>query len=214
VVEGYTDVLMAHQLGVSNVVATLGTALNARHVKQLQRFVGRVVLVFDADAGGDTGVDRALGIFLSQDVDLAIASLPEGYDPCDLLLQRGAEAFRSALGSAVDALEFKIDQILSQRNTESIEGKRRAVDSLLGMLALAPWQTGETGAIKRQLVVTRIAHRFSLSEESLWGRLAEIREGSRSRSQAGGPGAGGPNTGAREEPPAQGSPAGRSMKAS
>ena len=58
VVEGYTDVLMAHQMGVLPVVATMGTALNVRHVRQLRRFAPRVVLVFDADAGGDAGVDR------------------------------------------------------------------------------------------------------------------------------------------------------------
>src|SRR5438132_10937946 len=67
VVEGYTDVLMAHQLGVGEVVATMGTALNARHVHNLRKFAPRVVLVFDADAGGTTGVDRALEIFVSQD---------------------------------------------------------------------------------------------------------------------------------------------------
>src|SRR5262245_25193576 len=65
VVEGYTDVLMAHQCGIGNVVATMGTALNARHVHNLRRFASRVVLIFDADAGGDTGVDRALEIFAS-----------------------------------------------------------------------------------------------------------------------------------------------------
>ena len=63
VVEGYTDVLMAHQMGVPQVVATMGTALNAKHVHKLRTFAPRVVLVFDADAGGDTGVDRALEIF-------------------------------------------------------------------------------------------------------------------------------------------------------
>ena len=54
----------------------MGTALNARHVRQLRRFAPRVVLVFDADAGGDTGVDRALEIFVGHDVDLAVATLP------------------------------------------------------------------------------------------------------------------------------------------
>src|SRR5439155_10670177 len=91
VVEGYTDVLMAHQLGVGQVVATMGTALNGRHVQQLRRFVPRVVLVFDADAGGSTGVDRGLQIFISQNVDLAIATLPQGLDPWDLLVERGPE---------------------------------------------------------------------------------------------------------------------------
>src|SRR5205085_11532722 len=88
VVEGYTDVLMAHQLGVPEVVATMGTALNARHVQQLRRHAPRVVLVFDADAGGETGVDRALEIFVGQDVALRIATLPAGLDPCDLLVPR------------------------------------------------------------------------------------------------------------------------------
>ena len=55
VVEGYTDVMMAHQHGVAHVVATMGTALNEPHVRQLRRFVPKVVLVFDADAGGTTG---------------------------------------------------------------------------------------------------------------------------------------------------------------
>src|SRR5690606_14333115 len=76
VVEGYTDVMMAHQCGVPQAVATMGTALTAKHVTQLRRYASRVVLVFDADAGGLTGVDRALELFVSQDVDLAIATLP------------------------------------------------------------------------------------------------------------------------------------------
>ena len=100
VVEGYTDVLMAHQMGVGQVVATMGTALNARHVQQLRRFAPRVVLVFDADAGGDTGVDRALEMFASHDMDLAIATLPDGLDPCDLLVRARAGAVPPSAGRA------------------------------------------------------------------------------------------------------------------
>ena len=67
---------MAHQNGVGQVVATMGTALNDRHVKRLRSLVPRVVLVFDADAGGVTGVDRALEVFVRQEVDLRVATLP------------------------------------------------------------------------------------------------------------------------------------------
>ena len=77
IVEGYTDVLMAHQFGILEVVATMGTALNHRHVAQLRRFVPRVVLVFDADAGGDTGVDRALQVFVRYEMELQVATLIE-----------------------------------------------------------------------------------------------------------------------------------------
>src|SRR5262249_20346874 len=82
VVEGYADVLLAHQFGIAEVVATMGTALNVRHVKKLRGLVQTVLLVFDADAGGDTGVDRALEVFVSQEMDLKVAALPEGLDPC------------------------------------------------------------------------------------------------------------------------------------
>jgi DNA primase len=167
VVEGYTDVLMAHQSGIGQVVATMGTALNARHVQHLRRFAPRVVLVFDADAGGDTGVDRALEIFASQEVDLSVATLPEGLDPCDLLVQRGPDAFLDALSGAVDALDFKLNRVLSAESGSGVEGRRRAVDAVLRVIALAPDLSGEAGALKRQLIVTRIAQRLSLREETV-----------------------------------------------
>jgi DNA primase len=175
VVEGYTDVLMAHQRGVAPVVATMGTALNAEHVKQLRRFVPRVVLVFDADAGGNTGVDRALEIFAGQDVDLAIATLPEGLDPCDLLVRDGPDAFRAALANAVDALDFKMSQVLAAEEARGVEGTRRAVDAVLGIIALAPPLPGEAGAVKQELMVTRIARRVGIKEETVWARLRELR---------------------------------------
>lgn len=176
VVEGYTDVMMAHQHGVCQVVATMGTALNARHVQHLRRYVPRVVLVFDADAGGNSGVDRALELFVSLDVELAVATLPEGLDPCDLLAQQGAEPFKAALDNAVDALDFKLNQLLSQDEvTSSLEGRRRAVDKVLSIIALAPALTDQAGQMKRELVLGRVAHRFGLREETLWARLQELR---------------------------------------
>ena len=180
VVEGYTDVLMAHQCGIGNVVATMGTALNARHVRNLRRFAGaevpRVVLVFDADAGGNNGVDKALEVFASQEVDLAIATLPEGLDPCDLLLQDGGpQKFREILDGAVDALDFKLARVLATDGANSVEGRRKAVDAVLGIIALAPEMSGQAGAVKRELIVTRIARRLALKEETVWARLEELR---------------------------------------
>jgi len=185
VVEGYTDVLMAHQFGIGQVVATMGTALNARHVQRLRRFAERIVLVFDADAGGDTGVDRALQIFASQEVDLRIATLPEGKDPCDLLVDSGAAPFQQALTDALDALEFKLQQAVSRSVDGGIEGRRRAVDEVLGVIALAPEMPGQSGAIKHQLIVSRIAQRLALKEGVLWARLEELRRAAGNRKLAG-----------------------------
>ena len=168
VVEGYTDVLMAHQHGISQVVATMGTALNARHVAQLRRFVPSVVLVFDADEGGESGVDRALEVFVSQDLDLRVAALPRGLDPCDLLAQQGAEPFQTALTKAVDVLEFKLTRVLRAVADQGVEAKRRAVDEVLRVIAMAPEMPGQTGAVKRELLVTRISQRLGIKEEIIW----------------------------------------------
>jgi DNA primase len=194
VVEGYTDVLMAHQMGVGQVVATMGTALNERHVQQIRRFAPRVVLVFDADAGGATGVDRALEIFAGHDVDLSIATLPDGLDPCDLLVQQGPDALRRVLESAADALEFKLNQVLPRGGPQGVEETRRAVDAVLGVIALAPPLPGQAGAVKAQLMVNRIAQRLGLKEETVWARLNELRSRKRER--------GGPadNSSGEEEP--------------
>ena len=182
VVEGYTDVMMAHQHGVTNVVATMGTALNAKHVYQLRRYVPRVVLVFDADAGGSSGVDRALEIFISQDVELSIATLPEDLDPCDLLVAQGVEPFKKALKNAVDALDFKLNQLLVRDDFRGIEGTKRMVDAALGILALAPEMPGKAGQVKRELILTRIAHRLSLRLETVWARFGELREAKKKES--------------------------------
>jgi DNA primase len=175
VVEGYTDVMMAHQHGVTNVVATMGTALNEAHVRQLRRFVQKAVLVFDADAGGVTGVDRALEIFVGCDVELAIATLPEGLDPCDLLASQGADAFRKILAGAVDALDFKLNQLLGTAGT-SVEGTKRVVDAILGIMAMAPDSAGQ---VKQELLVTRLAHRLGLRQETVWARFGELRQARR-----------------------------------
>jgi DNA primase len=181
VVEGYTDVMMAHQCGVPQVVATMGTALNARHVAQLRRYVPKVVLVYDADAGGFTGVDRALEIFVSQDVELAVATLPEGLDPCDLLVRAGGvETFKQILTSATDALDFKLNKLLTRdaqgsSHTHSVEGTRRVIDEVLGIMARAPQLASKAAQVKRELIVTRLAHRLGVRQETVWARFGELK---------------------------------------
>lgn len=171
IVEGYTDVLMAHQHGISQVVATMGTALNARHIKKLRGVASRVVLVFDADAGGEGGVNRALDLFVKSDLDLRIATLPEGLDPCDLLSAQGPEPFRKALESAVDVFEYKMQRAWAKHAGRGLEGQRQAAEEILGVLALAPNER----SVKLELMVNRIAHRLLIKEETVWARLTELR---------------------------------------
>src|SRR5205085_10739964 len=100
VVEGYTDVIAAHQVGLANVVGTLGTALGDDHVLALRRLADRVILVFDGDEAGQAAADRALELFLGHDVDVRVLTLPEGLDPCDFSLREGGNAFRVLIDRA------------------------------------------------------------------------------------------------------------------
>ena len=88
-VEGYTDVIMAHQQGLNNVVAALGTALGERHVSILRRFADRITLVLDGDEAGKRRTNEVLELFVAAQVDLRILTLPASLDPCDFLRAAG-----------------------------------------------------------------------------------------------------------------------------
>lgn len=173
VVEGYTDVLMAHQHGILHVVATLGTALNENHIAQLKRYVSRVVLLFDADAGGQGGVERALGQFVQSEMELAIASLPSGMDPCDFLLANGAGPFVERLKSAPDALEFTLTSAFAAAGN-GIEGQRQAMEKVLAVLARLPALAREELAVKREMILSRLAQRCGLSDSVIRKRYNEL----------------------------------------
>ncbi len=176
VVEGYTDVVMAHQVGVTEVVATLGTSLTADHVRVLKRYADQVVLVFDSDLAGRRAADRAMELFLAEDVRVCITTLPEGRDPFDVCREGGAEAFRKALDGAVDALEYKWEQVRTEFGAAaSPAAQRRAVEAMLASVAKATALTSRGASVQRDLLLGRIGRALGLSEEALRRDLARLR---------------------------------------
>ena len=136
IVEGYTDVIMAHQFGVSNVVATLGTSFTVGHGRMLRRYAKRVVLVFDSDVAGVEAANRALEVCLAQRLDIKLGFLPEGQDPCDFLLAAGKDAFERIVADATDVLQFKWDRLRKAfESDESLAGRRAVLDEFLQAVA-------------------------------------------------------------------------------
>ncbi|MFH1369926.1 MAG: DNA primase [Planctomycetota bacterium] len=157
VVEGYTDTIMAHQFEVANVVATLGTSFTAGHARILRRYAKKVVLLFDSDTAGIEAANRALGVALGSRVDIAIASVPEGKDPCDFLLAKGKEPFERVIENAIDVFQFKWDRLVSNLGTQpTIAGKKQAVDEYLETIATAI-AAGNLSQIERGLYINRIS---------------------------------------------------------
>ena len=167
VVEGYTDVIAAHQVGLSNVVGTLGTAFGEDHLLALRRLAERVVLVYDADPAGQNAADRALEFFLGSDLDLRVLTLPANLDPCDYLLEEGAGAFRALVEQAADPLAYLLARAAQRFDLESGEGSRRAAEWILGLMSHVPTTHHLGLEVKQAKVLDTLSHRLHVPLESL-----------------------------------------------
>lgn len=204
VTEGYTDVIMAHQHGVENVVAVLGTALGEKHLPLIRRFTDSIALVLDGDEAGQRRTNEVLELFVANQIDLKILGLPEGLDPCDFIATpdeeglshrakggthgRGPNAFRELVRQAPDALEHKMRTVTNGLVTaDDTHGISNAVEQLLATLAKAGGGVGTTTSefmLREQSLLGRLARRFQLPEEGLRTRLASLRRGASSETRS------------------------------
>ena len=104
--EGYLDVARAIEAGVTEAVATCGTALTGQHARLLQRFAETAVLNFDQDEAGQKAARKSLEVLLEEGMRVRIVELPEGHDPDTYLKAEGAEAYRKRLDEAPEAVEW------------------------------------------------------------------------------------------------------------
>lgn len=176
IVEGYTDVIMAHQFGCTNVVATLGTSFTAGHGRTLRRYAKRVVLLFDSDTAGMAAAHRALEVCLSQHLDIKLAFVPQGKDPCDFVLLAGKEGLDRVVEQAVDVLQFKWDKLNETfASDDTLASRKAALDEFLQAIAIgAASETlplTESGAF-----VHKVAKIIGLNPKDLYGELERRRQ--------------------------------------
>jgi DNA primase catalytic core len=126
VMEGYTDVMMAHQRGVSEAVASMGTSFTAEHVRLVRARVGNLVLVFDGDEPGRAAAERAVRRVLEEGVECRVLLLPGDMDPCDWFAAHTAEEFEAELErQAIGSVGFLCRRLLEQLDRDSREGASR-----------------------------------------------------------------------------------------
>jgi len=172
VVEGYTDCIMAHQFGCANVVATLGTSLTTGHARILRRYAKEAVLLFDSDVAGIEAANRALEVCLLQRIDIKLAQVPEGKDPCDFLLAAGKQQFEKLIGSADDVLKFKWARLKNRFGVgHTLVDNKAAIDEFLQTVAAAIW-TGNLPAIDRGLMVNRLSTIIPLDAKQINAELS------------------------------------------
>ncbi len=133
-VEGYLDVIACHRAGVTEAVASLGTALAEDHAKLLKRYCDRVTILYDADSAGQKAAVRAVEILEATGLACRVALMPQGEDPDTLLRTKGADAVRDAVGRAESPFDFQIRLLEAQHGVEA----DRFWQELPVMLAKAP----------------------------------------------------------------------------
>jgi DNA primase len=194
IVEGYMDAVIAHQYGHRNVVATLGTAVTDRHLRQLRRLVDQVVLALDSDAAGQAATWRALAV--AQDslhvgvtpvvgpnrrqrrfvpdtsVRLRVLALPGAKDP-DELIRASPEQWPGLVQAASPVIDFVLAQLGSRHDLSSAEGKAAAADEMSEVLARV------ADPIEQTHYVQHVAELLKVAEAAVWQALRRKQRGQR-----------------------------------
>ena len=160
IVEGYFDQMALFRAGVTNAVATCGTALTGEHGKLLKRYADRVLLLFDQDKAGQAATFRSMEVLLPAGLSVAVVTLGEGEDPDSFLAARGEEAMAARLAAARPVLDYFSDVSLAQHG-DGAEGKARAIEQILDKFSLL------NSDIERDLYLKALAERTGLDEVTL-----------------------------------------------
>ena len=172
VFEGYADAAMAHQFGVTNAVAVLGTALTADHAATLRRLCDKIVLLFDADAAGGMAAKRSVELLLREPVEVAVAELPAGTDPDEFLQQHGREAFQAKIDAASDALTYSWKQTLRRFDGAGVSGRAEALGEFLTLLEEARASAGTVDSGKWGAILARVEKNTGIKAAELNERLS------------------------------------------
>lgn len=173
-VEGQMDVVMAHQVGLSEAVAVSGTALTASHLGLLKRLVTKVVMAFDSDKAGISASRRALELCFELDLDVKIASLPEGKDPADIALS-DKELLVKSIDQAPEAIDYYLD-IFKKDITDKKELARFIKVNLYPLVLRLVNLTDKAHFVKK------IADAVDLTESLIWQDLEDFQAGQRDSS--------------------------------
>jgi DNA primase len=166
-VEGYFDWGQAYQAGITNVVASSGTALTLSQVRLLKRFASKVVLSFDPDAAGQGAAARSSELLVAEGFQVNVAMLPAGDDPDNFIRKSGAAAYQEKLRNSRPYLEYLLDRTAAGHDFNRDDSRREFLGKMLTVAARIP------DAAARDQFADRLAHKARITEEVV---RAEIRK--------------------------------------
>lgn len=169
--EGYMDVIAAHEYGITEAVGTLGTALTAEQGKLLMRYTYNAVICFDADAAGQEATMRGLDVLQQLGIKVAVMKIPEGKDPDEVLRKRGQDYFKEIIHQACSLFEYKFLKLAEKHNKDTMSGKIQIIQALLPDLYKVQ------SPVERQGFIQMLAERLSFAEQAIHAEIRKFQTG-------------------------------------
>ncbi len=167
VVEGYMDAISLYQRGITNVVASLGTALTDNQARLLRKNSEQVILGYDSDGAGQNAIIRAMAILKNMGVDIRVLQISGAKDPDEFVLKYGPERFIRCMDESISIVEYKVKVLKQELNLENVNDKIKFLNEIAKILAEV------NNTIEREVYVDKISKTYQISEEAI---IAEINK--------------------------------------
>lgn len=170
IVEGYFDCVIPYQEGVKNIVASSGTALTIEQIRLLKRYTHNVCLVYDPDTAGQLATLRSLDLFVEEDMDVRVVSLPEGFDPDLYVRKHGAEGFKNLVVSAENLYAYKMRILKNRFNSQKSEDKAKICSEMFSTINRID------NDILKSEYIKKLSLELHINEEVLWKEINKINK--------------------------------------
>jgi DNA primase len=169
-VEGNVDVVMMHQMGIRNVVASCGTSLTEEQIRLIKRFTENITIMYDGDSAGLHAAIRAISLILKEGMNPRVVFLPDGDDPDSYSRKHTLEEIQDFIDKhEQDGIAFKTDLLLGEAGDDPLK-KANLINEIADTVADIP------DAIKRQVYVDTVSRRFGIEADIIQDRVRKTRE--------------------------------------
>ena len=177
IVEGYMDAISLHQRGITNVVASLGTALTTSQGWLLRKNCEQVILGFDSDGAGQTAILRAMEVMQNMGCDMRVLQMSGAKDPDEYVLKYGAVRFQKLLDDAISLIEFKIKVLQKDLNLENASDKIKFLNEIAKLISKIE------NTMEREIYIEKIAKGYNISKEAIYAEVNKIQYSNRKSSK-------------------------------
>jgi len=168
IVEGYMDAISLYQRGITNVVASLGTALTEAQGRLLRRHSEKVILGYDADGAGQSAILRGMEILQNMGCDLRVLQIEGAKDPDEYVVKYGPERFQKCVENAISLVEFKVKILKKDLNLEVTNDKIKFLNEIAKILAKVSNQ------MEREIYVEKLSKDYKISKEAIQAEINKL----------------------------------------